>query len=610
MTRKKLRGRVRSAAAQDGYACKFMSLSSAEPLLADTLRQQFAGLGAGAHVCPLYETPAQHMGTLVPYFGAGLERGERCLYIAEDASLDDLRAHGIGRAEHPGRDALLVLSARETYLVNGRFDPERMIAVWLEQLAAARAAGFTNLRVSADMSWALDSDVGSDRLIEYEARLNEWLPATGLRAMCHYDSRRFPASILRDVLRTHPLAILGEQLHDNLYFEPPALVLGGAEVDGQRLEWMRARLEARTRREVALADLSQLALVDVSATDLAAAAARLVEAELAVDYVQVYELADVPGELSPGAPLIVPDWSHETRFAPGSVPRPPEVTSTVLVATSLDQGTHVLGVHTRAPRLFSNNDVIFLETVATMLAHALERRRGEDQFRALVENAPDPIIRNNRDFRIEYVNPATERTIGTSAESLIGKTSRDLGILESLVPTWELLLRQVWRTGREQALDLTVHTPTGDRVFDSRIVPEPGADGAVQSLLTIARDVTEQRRAEADRSALVEQLMTQQNRVHDLLSRLARERVRPLERSVATAQLEHLSDRERHILRLLAAGWTNREIGSEIGLTTGTVKNHVARILSKMNAADRTQAAVRAATLGLLDGPEQMTRGA
>jgi len=183
---------------------------------------------------------------------------------------------------------------------------------------------------------------------------------------------------------------------------------------------------------------------------------------------------------------------------------------------------------------------------------------------------------------------------------LIGKKSSDLGILESLVPTWELLLSQVWRTGREQEFELTVRTPTGDRIFDSRIVPEPGSDGAMQFVLTIARDVTEQRHAEAERSDLYRQLLEQQNRVLELMGRLAPNGQRTLERT-APASAHQLTDRERQILRLVAAGRTNREIGAQIGLTAGTIKNQVARILSKLNVTDRTQAAVRAVELGLVE---------
>ena len=66
--------------------------------------------------------------------------------------------------------------------------------------------------------------------------------------------------------------------------------------------------------------------------------------------------------------------------------------------------------------------------------------------------------------------------------------------------------------------------------------------------------MTEQRRAEADRSALYQQLVAQQNRVDELIDRLALDHERLRQRLSPAAELEHLSDRERQILRLLAAG--------------------------------------------------------
>lgn len=63
---------------------------------------------------------------------------------------------------------------------------------------------------------------------------------------------------------------------------------------------------------------------------------------------------------------------------------------------------------------------------------------------------------------------------------------------------------------------------------------------------------------------------------------------------------EPLSEREREILRLLAQGMTNREIAQRLYLAEGTVKNYVTNILGKIDARDRTQAALRAQELGLL----------
>ena len=63
---------------------------------------------------------------------------------------------------------------------------------------------------------------------------------------------------------------------------------------------------------------------------------------------------------------------------------------------------------------------------------------------------------------------------------------------------------------------------------------------------------------------------------------------------------EPLSEREREILQLMAQGLSNREIADRLVLAQGTVKNYVTTILQKLGARDRTQAALRARELGLL----------
>jgi PAS domain S-box-containing protein len=358
------------------------------------------------------------------------------------------------------------------------------------------------------------------------------------------------------------------------------------------------------------------------------AAPALIGAELQLDYVQLFD--DQPADdavrliastgpdqaaigsverlepdsfladpaLRAGEPVIVSDWQAESRLKPPVVLRDAEISSSVGIAITAGRGEPVYGflsVHSQTPRSFPDDEIQFLETVGNVLAYAIASARCTQSFLAVLDNAPDMIVWFDSDLRIRHANPATERVTGTSVESLIGQASGDLGIVESLLPTWELVLRNAWRSGRSQTFELAVRTPVGERVLDSRVAPNAGPDGSVQSLLTISHDVTEQRRAEADRLALYAQLVTQQNRVQELLSRLAQDGER-----IPLQSQEHLSDRERQILRLLAAGRSNREIGTELGRATGTVKNHVARILSKLDVADRTQAAVRAVELGLV----------
>ena len=64
--------------------------------------------------------------------------------------------------------------------------------------------------------------------------------------------------------------------------------------------------------------------------------------------------------------------------------------------------------------------------------------------------------------------------------------------------------------------------------------------------------------------------------------------------------VDPLSPRELEVLHELADGRSNREIASRLYLSEGTVKNHVTNVLAKLGARDRTQAALRARSLGLL----------
>lgn len=71
-------------------------------------------------------------------------------------------------------------------------------------------------------------------------------------------------------------------------------------------------------------------------------------------------------------------------------------------------------------------------------------------------------------------------------------------------------------------------------------------------------------------------------------------------RKVAQSLPDPLSERELAVLQRLAEGRSNKEIGSELGITEGTVKNHMTNVLGKLGVLDRTQAALRARELGLI----------
>ena len=212
-------------------------------------------LEPGNHLCCIYETDDEHRALLTPYIRGGLEHHQKVVYIVDnhraETVLEYLRNDGID--PQPALDAgqLAIVTRRETYLRDGTFDPDRMIVFLRETMEQALRDGYSALRVTGEMTWALGSAPGSERLFEYEAKLNDFLPGSRGLAICQYDRRRFSSPALLDVLRTHPLAIVGGQLHKNPYYTPVAEMLDRTHPDRELRRWMD-NLGARTRLEQGL----------------------------------------------------------------------------------------------------------------------------------------------------------------------------------------------------------------------------------------------------------------------------------------------------------------------------------------------------------------------
>ncbi|MEQ8963229.1 MAG: ATP-binding protein, partial [Coleofasciculus sp. C2-GNP5-27] len=135
-----------------------------------------------------------------------------------------------------------------------------------------------------------------------------------------------------------------------------------------------------------------------------------------------------------------------------------------------------------------------------------ELYRRQQEFQALVENSPDIISRIDQQLRHVYVNPAIEAVTGLSPQAFLGKTHRELGIPEPISTHWQTTLREIFATGQEQITEFDFLTPDNTtRYYQARIVPELAEDGSVESVLGIARDITDIKFAEAERNQLLVQ---------------------------------------------------------------------------------------------------------
>ncbi|WP_149203195.1 EAL domain-containing protein [Actinotalea subterranea] len=143
-----------------------------------------------------------------------------------------------------------------------------------------------------------------------------------------------------------------------------------------------------------------------------------------------------------------------------------------------------------------------------------ELSRVESQLRAVLDGSTDAIARYDHELRYQYMNPAGERSRGTSLAELLGRTDRETGMAEASLEIWEPALRRVLETGEPDEVEFSV--PDGadgeETWFHTTISPDRDTTGDVVGVLTSTRDITEVKRAE---QALAHQAM------HDSVTGLA-----------------------------------------------------------------------------------------
>ncbi|MDZ7262440.1 MAG: MEDS domain-containing protein, partial [candidate division KSB1 bacterium] len=179
----------------------------------------------GEHLCCIYQNREQQMQMVIPFLKVGLERGEQCFYITDENSEADilkaLGAYGLKPQPYLKQGQLVFLTAKDAYLKNGVFDPERMIALLEQTLERALKQGYSGLRVTGEMTWVFTKLPGTERLVEYEARLNTFFPGRKVTAICQFNETRFDPKVLLNVLRTHRLVLVRDQVCENFYYLPP-----------------------------------------------------------------------------------------------------------------------------------------------------------------------------------------------------------------------------------------------------------------------------------------------------------------------------------------------------------------------------------------------------
>jgi len=191
----------------------------------------FAGsqLDETRHVCAFFNSEEEEYRVLLPFIKDGFRCGHKAIHVVNPEQRNDhlnrLIAAGIDTAAAEQSGQLELKTNTEAYLRDGHFDKDRMVEVF-EQLASGNAkGGFPLSRIVCRMDWAVEDGSYVDDVVEFESRVNEVWNRHEDAVICTYYLRKFGGDNVIDILRTHPMVIIGGILQHNPFFVPPAQFL-------------------------------------------------------------------------------------------------------------------------------------------------------------------------------------------------------------------------------------------------------------------------------------------------------------------------------------------------------------------------------------------------
>ena len=188
----------------------------------ETIRFAGSRLDENRHVCAFFNSDEEAYRILLPFITDGFACGDKAVHLVNPDQrcnhLQRLASAGIDQVRVKQTGQLEVRANTEVYLRNGRFDQDEMLDVF-ERLAGAKGE-YGRSRIICQMDWAADRS-HIDDLIEFESRVNHVWSRHEDAIICTYDLAKFGGDAVIDIMRTHPMIVIGGILQQNPFFVPP-----------------------------------------------------------------------------------------------------------------------------------------------------------------------------------------------------------------------------------------------------------------------------------------------------------------------------------------------------------------------------------------------------
>jgi PAS domain S-box-containing protein len=165
----------------------------------------------GTHLCQFYQTKKDLIDILVPYFKAGLENNEFCMWItSEPLKVEDAKAalkKVVKNLDHfIKKGQIEILDYSEWYTKSGKFDANNVLRGWVEKENQALKRGYDGLRLSGNTFWLAERDWRN--FTDYEEEVSNAIGKYRMIAICTYSLGQCGASEVVDVVSNHQFALI------------------------------------------------------------------------------------------------------------------------------------------------------------------------------------------------------------------------------------------------------------------------------------------------------------------------------------------------------------------------------------------------------------------
>jgi len=437
----------------------------------------------GTHFCQFYETKEDLIDVLVPYFKAGLENNEFCMWVTSDPLSEEEAEEAMKKAvpnfdQYLRRRQIEIVPHTEWYLKNGAFNLKRVLDAWIDKLDQALAKGYDGIRATGNTAWLEKRDWKN--FVDYEEEVNNVISKYRMMAICTYPLDKCGASEVIDVVRNHQFALVRRMGKWEL-------------IEGSELNRAGEALRQSEEKYRSLVENIPDVTWTLDSEDNTTFLSHNVEKVLGFTPEEIYQ-ADK-------------NFWHE-RTHPDDRQHVKEAYNLLFTRNKMfdieyrirRKDGRWIWVHDRAVATYKKDGVTYADGVFSDITERKKAqealRESEEKFRNIFESANDAMIYLDRSGRILDVNRKAVEVFGGSKEEVLGKHFTRVGIfslrdMPTLMSNFANIL-----ASKKVTLNLCIKNKKGREIPLECSASLMKTDGKLAGIMVIARDVTDRKKGE------------------------------------------------------------------------------------------------------------------